>query len=534
MARFNKKAQDNFKTKNYEDAVSYKVSPELQLYSIVCTSALQPTFYVPNTEKQLQNIRELLNLVDPLFAAKLTVYAREKMYLRTIPLVLTVELCKILQNKSNGLIRTLTNRVIQRADEITELLAYYIKSNEIEPKPAPTPDGNYVGVYKEIYSLSNQIRRGLRDVFESGKFNEYNYAKYNRDTKIKLKDAMFLAKPKPKNQELVTLFEKIANDNLETPYTWEVELSKAGQSGVSKKDVWESLIDSNEVGYMALLRNMRNIVEAPVSAEHIYKVAKRISDPTQVRKSKQLPFRFLSAYRSLGQNPNIRRIITSMDKPLAEYSAPAPFLRALESAVLTSIENIPMFKGERVLIASDVSGSMQTPISERSKIQLFDIGILMSCLLRHRCSRATIGMFGDTWKVINDLPMDNVLESTNIMHSREGEVGYSTNGWRVLDWALKEKDSYDRIMIFTDCQMWNSTSLNRSTTINNLWAKYNGFYPKSKLYLFNLAPYNAGSPIDMRNGNVHLISGWSDSIFTVLSNIERGEDALDEIKEINL
>jgi 60 kDa SS-A/Ro ribonucleoprotein len=522
MARFNRKAVEKYTDTNYEGEKSFKISPEMELYTIVCTSALQPTFYVPNTEDQLNTIRSLIKRVDPVFVAQLAVYARSRMNLRTIPLVLTVELAKI--NKG-GLVRRLTRKVIRRADEITELLAYYVKANDREGIPIPSKDGAYTGVYKHLNSLSNQIKKGLRDVFESGKFNEYGYSKYNRDSAIRLRDAMFLSHPKPKDQEQLDLFNKIANNKLEVPYTWEVELSKAGQEGKDKKQVWEELIDSDKVGYMALLRNLRNIVQAGVSSSHIQKVCRRIADPEQVRKSKQLPFRFLSAYRSLGFEPKSKSGYTMEPIGGNMYGIP----EALEQAVKVSVGNLPLIDG-KLLIAADVSGSMQQTVSKNSVIQYFDIGVLMSNIVKFKYAESVIGMFGDTWKVLDDTP-NTILQACNDMHRREGEVGYSTNGWKVLDWALRYNEQFDRIMMFTDCQLWDSDGT-RNGKINKLWNLYKKSNPNSKLYMFNLAPYNKGVPLDMRKGDVYLISGWSDAIFDVLSNIENGGSTLDEIKEI--
>ena len=116
---------------------------------------------------------------------------------------------------------------------------------------------------------------------------------------VKLRDALFLSHPKPADKAMKLLFDKIASETLEVPYTWEVELSNAGQTGKSKKLVWEELILSGKVGFMALLRNLRNLLQEGVSGECLHIVCKTLSDRGQVLKSKQMPYRFLSAYRSL-------------------------------------------------------------------------------------------------------------------------------------------------------------------------------------------------------------------------------------------
>jgi hypothetical protein len=305
---------------------------------------MNPTFYVLSTNDQLNMLKTSILKCDPEFVSKLAVYAREKMYLRSVPLVLLVELAKTTSGKQY--IRKAIRRVVQRADEITELVAYYQKANKAYNRSG-------------IKRLSNQIKRGLKDVFESGRFNEYHYAKYNRPGEVKFRDVMFLTHPKPKNLDQRDLFKKIVDNTLSTPYTWETEMSKAGKESKGKKEVWEELIDSGNMGYMALLRNLRNFLSNGVSDIHISKVCGVLKNEDMVLKSKQLPFRFLSASRSIKDYRNEK------------------VNGALETALRYSIKNVPVFNNERVLIASDVSGSMIQPISRNSSINLYDIGLLL-------------------------------------------------------------------------------------------------------------------------------------------------------------
>jgi hypothetical protein len=282
-------------------------------------------------------LRKLIAVNDKEFVAKLAVYVREKMYLRSVPLVLTVELAK--QASGESVVGKLANRVVQRADEITELLAYYAMANERKN-------------VKKLNKLSKQLQKGLAEAFN--KFDEYQFAKYNRDAEVKLKDALFLVHPKAKDEAQQVLFDKIVKDELAVPYTWEVELSVLGQQKFDTKELkqeavrakWEELIFSNKLGYMATLRNLRNILEAEVSKEALNKVCEYLGDAKAVAKSKQLPFRFLAAYRELKQLNNGRA---------------GKVLDALEQAVLQSAANIAGYdENTKVVIAADVSGSMQT------------------------------------------------------------------------------------------------------------------------------------------------------------------------------
>lgn len=495
---------------NHAGAAAYTLTPEMELYSAVVTASLQDQFYEKSTEK-LERLRTLIAKNDPGFVARLAVYTRERMYLRSVPTVLTVELAKV--HKGDNLVGKLTGRVIQRADEITEILAYYAVANERKET-------------KKLNHLSKQLQKGLAVAFN--KFDEYQFAKYNRKTDITLKDALFIVHPKAKDDAQQALFNKIVEDNLDTPYTWETALSAAGQakydSEYAKKEafkwVWTELIESGKLGYMAALRNVRNMLDYNVDTQYLKKVFQMLADKKAVMNAKQLPFRYLSAYREI---KNIRHgYITELK-------------RALEKALQTSVAHLKGFdEYTKVVIACDVSGSMQQPISAKSTVLLYDIGLLLAMLLQHKCKHVVTGMFGDSWKTVSMSP-DNILGNIDEFYRREGEVGYSTNGYLVLDDLINKRYVADKIMLFTDGQLWDSNTGNTSASnsMSAKWTKYKQIAPNAKLYLFNLAGYNT-VPLDVRQDDVFLIAGWSDKIFGVLDAIDKGGDAITEIAGLAL
>ena len=233
-------------------------------------------------------------------------------------------------------------------------------------------------------------------------------------------------------------------------------------------------------------------------------------------KSKQLPFRFLAAYKELMDVISVHT---------------ASVLSALEKAVRESVNNLEGFGTETsVLVAADVSGSMFTTISPKSSVMNYDIGILLSMLLKSKCSSVISGMFGDSWKVLN-LPQENILANTIEMKRREGEVGYSTNGYKVIDYLVDNNIKMDKVMMFTDMQMWDSTY--RDKHIQKSWTKYRQMYPEAKLYLFDLQGYSQ-TPVRLVGDDVTLIAGWSDKVFDVLNAVENGAEVLDKIKDIEI
>lgn len=290
-------------TLNYEGEKAWLMSPEMELYTAVVTTALSDSFY-ESRDSRISRILELIDKVDSRFVAKLAIYARTEMHLRSIPLLLVCALAK--KHNGDSLVADTVARVVCRADEIVELLNCYQLMN-------PVPFGQA----KKLCRLSNQIREGLKRAFN--KFDEYQFAKYDRNTATTLRDALFLVHPTAKNAAQQEIFDKIATQNLATPYTWETELSELGQKNFeTAKDreqaiaeKWDELVRSNALGYMAMLKNMRNILMHCANDEEIDIVCRRIADPAQVLKSKQFPFRFLAAYNEISNLQQLANELSS-------------------------------------------------------------------------------------------------------------------------------------------------------------------------------------------------------------------------------
>jgi hypothetical protein len=508
--KFNLSSKAKATTVNHEGAGAFNLKPEMELYTAIATTMLSDTSYEKANDR-LARIQLLVPVVKPEFTAKLAVYARKQMNLRTAPVVLATELAKI--HNGDNLVSRTVEKIVQRPDEIMELLAYYQVAN----------NRKYA---KKLNKISKQVQKGLAGAFN--KFDEYQFAKYNRSSEVKLRDALFLVHPKAKDEMQQALFNKIVKQELAIPYTWETELSALGQQKFANESEkyraitakWQELIDSDKLGYMALLRNLRNILQANVSTAHIKKVSERLADEKAVANSKQLPFRFLAAYRELkGLSSSFKGYI--MD--------------ALETAITYSVRNMKGFDLDtRVVIACDVSGSMQKPISEKSKVLLYDIGLLLGMLMQSKSKNVVSGIFGDTWKIMS-LPGRDVLAKVDALYRREGEVGYSTNGYLVLKDLVDRKYVADKIMLFTDVQLWDSRTNNASAT-NTMayqWAAYKKIAPKAKLYLFDLAGYG-NTPLQVEQNGVHLIAGFSDKVFDVMDAMENGANALKVINEIKL
>ena len=627
---YNEKLRCDDLTTNHEGAIAWRMTPEWELYTTVVTTMGTEDKYYEGGEDRVRRIADLIWKVEPVFVAQLAIYTRETMHLRSVPLLLLVELARC--HHGDNLVSKAVSRTVQRADEIIELLMCY----------------QWRTGRKDLTGLSSQLRKGLAESFNH--FDEYQFAKYNRtDRKVTLRDALLLVHPKPKDEHQAEIFRKILSDTLETPYTWETELSSVGQQDFeskeeldeAKRETWKQLVGSRRMGYMATLRNLRNLLRLDMDDETMQMVCDFIADSEAVRKSKQLPFRFLSAYlelvgiqrvfclynnplqmnqmdlrnriskdqnlivklrqgnyfssvrkvkrfypssalsianrtaipreigchlhknhyrsktnvlvpceqspeRSLPQIARIERRIARFEKQYGRLDQALnrsnerrirrkygengiKVVKALETAVCYTAVNIPGFdENTQVLLASDTSGSMMKPVSQNSSVRCYHIGLLLSMLMKHRCKNAVTGMFGDIWKVYY-MPSANILQNTIDMMRYEGEVGYSTNGYKVIEWLIANNRVMDKVMLFTDCQLWNSGW--SDANLSHSWNRYKEMAPQAKLYLFDLAGYGQ-SPISMVRDDVFCIAGWSDKVFDILAALEHGNNAIDEIRRI--
>ena len=104
--------------------------------------------------------------------------------------------------------------------------------------------------------------------------------------------------------------EAAARWRTEDPRHWEVELS----AGKDKKETFERLIREKKLGYFALLRNLRNMVNAGCDLE----LVKAAIVARKGGAEKILPFRFVAAARAAPQ------LEPAIDTALCEGIASAP------------------------------------------------------------------------------------------------------------------------------------------------------------------------------------------------------------------
>ena len=313
----------------YEGAPARELTAEQTLRRSVLSCLLWENEFYEDGQTIADRITALAAEVAPETVAALAIEAREQMKLRHAPLMLV---CALIKTGPRGApyVASTIERVIQRADELTELVAMYWRHATERKKPP----------------LTKQMKIGLARAFV--KFDAYALAKYDRDGPVRLRDVLFLSHAKPKDEAQAEVWKQLVDKTLASPDTWEVALS----GGADKAETFTRLLAERKLGYLALLRNLRNMAEAGVDEALIKEaiLARRGAE-------RVLPFRYIAAARA----------------------APR-FEPWLEDALTETVLEQPILPG-RTLVLVDVSGSMDWKLSAKSDLTRMDAAATLAAIV---------------------------------------------------------------------------------------------------------------------------------------------------------
>lgn len=494
-------------TLNHQGGTGFLRDEKSELFLAAVSDFMGESFYESRNDRDSRTINLIHKVAvnDPEWITNFTEWLRGDGNMRSISLMVALETAKAQIDSNIPGARKIISSTIKRADEPGEALGYWMS--------------------RYGRKLPAAVKRGIADGAVNT-YNQYSVPKYDSDSKaFKISDVIRLTHPKPKDhiqsdlfryamtkridpsQEIPQSLGKIKNrvsllkqdketlKNLimsesghqkikDAGLTWE---AIAGSIGLNK-EIWESLIPN--MGYMALLRNLRNFRESGVDSKIYREVLDKLSDREQVIRSKQFPFRFLSAYYA--------------NKDHLQTGA------ALEDALQHSLENVPSLKGN-TLILVDRSGSMfpywsygygdygrnKSDLSNADKAALFGIALAL------RAENATLVQYGSSNEKVSFRKGDSILAILNKFKNLGGTYTYE---------AVKKhyNSSYDRVINLTDEQY--SYGASPSSAIDTT----------TPYYVFNLAGYRYAEK--STGPNRHTFGGLTDQCFSLIPLLEAGTD----------
>jgi len=421
--------------KTHEGAPAKRINAEQELRRSLMACMLWEDSFYEDGVSIAERIADTIPLVDPQKVADMAIEARHKMKLRHAPLWVVRNMARFPKHKA--FVADTLEQVIKRADELAEFVSLYWLDGK-QP-------------------LSAQVKKGLARAFT--KFDAYQLAKYDRGGSVKLRDVLFLCHAKPKDKEQEKLWKQLVDGTLAPPDTWEVALS----SGKNKRETWERLLKENKLGALALLRNLRNMADVSVLESIIFDALDNMNT------NWVLPFRFISA---------------------AKYAP--QWESQIEKAMLKSIEEKPKLSGKTVLLI-DVSGSMDSSISNKSELMRYDAANGLAILAREMCEQIAVYSFSSTIKRVPDRRGFALRDAIS-----NSQPHFSTYLGGAMNY-INSNENYDRVIVLTDEQSHDA--------IPN---------PKGRGYVINVAAYKNG----VGYGQWYHIDGWSEAVLDYIAVIE--------------
>lgn len=459
MSIFNKNRSSTPVADTINDAggPAIKQSSKLEAVSLVLTSFVRDKFYT-SAKDDLTRLKKLTEEVDTEFLAKLAVFARTEFGMRSITHALAGYLAPLLSGKSYA--KSFYNKIVHRVDDMQEILGV-IKSNG-------------------KFSLPNAVRKWFKQAFE--RFDAYQLAKYRTENKeIKLVDIVNLVHPKA--SEVIT---KLVRGELKNEQTWEAKVSASGTSDnpTAKQEAWAELVMNKRLGYLALIRNVRNI-EAQLKWAGAQMLTgtliSQLTDEVSIRKSLVMPFEIEKAY-AIATNRELKA--------------------ALSKAMEISVQNVPKFSGKTAIFL-DRSGSMSS---------VMPIASLFAAVIA-KSNNATIINFGTS-------ASEQAYNPASLMADIQQLLNRADYGWtdfNVPFHYLQEK--VDRIIILSDMQAWIGRNL--PTTAFKDYKRRTGSNPY--IYSFDLC---GSGTMQFPEDKVFSLAWFHGDILEIMGLLEQDKDAL--------
>lgn len=413
-----------------EGGVASRINAAEQLRRSVMATMLWEDGFYEDGEAIADRISRLTKEVSPNLAVSIMLEAKRDQKLRHAPLLMAIALAE-----SGALRKESLDEVITRADELAEFLAMYWRNGR---RP-----------------IDHQVRKGIALAFR--KFDEYQLSKYDRAKTIRLRDVLRMVRPKPADEAQAVLWGRLVRGELAPPDTWEVALS----GGSDKRETFSRLMNENKLGDLALIRNMRNMVQAGVDTTSIKQYM-------ATRKwGRMLPFQFVAAARHV---------------PAMEP--------AIEEAMLKCMDGMDKIDG-KVSILVDGSGSMSEKLSAKSEMTRFDAACGLAILAREICKDVEVFRFNSVAQMVPARRGFALRDSL-------GNANGGTQMWSAIRTAGSL--SHRRLMIvITD----------EETTDNGTPSDANA----DLLAIVNVSHGHNG--VGYGKGSIH-INGWSENVIAYL------------------
>lgn len=484
MSKFNqthKSAQPN--TTTYEGGAAFEKNLEQDWLNNLFSNMLENRAYESDNQQMGRYIdltKKMLEKYGPKFIARASVFARNELGTRSISQLTAAMLNS---QKFEGK-RNFYKTYMHRPDDVSEIFAI-------------------LDAYGE--KRSHALVRGAADYI--GGLKGYQLDKYRMANKsFSMIDLINITHPKS------DVVDKFYNGKLEKAGTWEQKISAAKDEN-EKNANWRELVEGDKLGYLALIRNLNNILNAGVTEDWIVSyLVPQLTNADKIHKSLVFPYQIYTAYKNL----EVREVNTCF---------------ALNKAFRESVKNVPGLDGTS-LVVLDVSGSMADRISGRSNMTIKEVCACYAAAIYLSNPDSDFIKFGTHAKMKSYSRVDDIFDIIYKMQDNDG-CGYGT--YIIPVWEMLDKH-YDRIFLFSDMQVMNNPcswrDCNSDTAIDAM-NNYMRRYGRTHVYSVDAGNYSTQISNPLR-GDLTLLTGFSDKVFSFIKLFENGENLIDYINSIDI
>lgn len=307
-----------------------------------------------------------------------------------------------------GLFNEINQKVMQRADEPMTQMTYYMYQNG--------------GKKNDIPSI---IKRSWAKNLSS--LNRYKVAKY-KNHECGMINAVRISHA----------HSKVLDELMKTGTVEVAENQKTWENLRSQGNSWKKILETCDLGHMALLRNLRGIFTEIDDLELCQMYMKKLKDG--VIEGKQFPFRYWSALKVIEKS---------------DCNHKAVIMDALEECMDIAIENFPKLKGKTICLSDNSGSAWGSFNSEYGSVTVAEIDNLSSVITAMCSDEGYVGKFGDKLIITPITKRNGVLSQTkSITNKGYRDVGGSTEGgiWKFFRDAIRNGQQWDNIFIYSDQQ----------------------------------------------------------------------------------
>ena len=496
-------------SRNEAGGVAYVRDAKEALAQYAAMGCLNSVFYA-DAATQLQKALALCDAVSSEFVAKTAIYARQRGFMKDMPALLLAYLAQ----RDGASMAQAFDRVVDNGRMVRNFVQI-IRSGAIGRKSLGTRPKRVVQKWLDRASVQSVLSASI------GKSPS-------------LADVIRMVHPKPSTAERAALYAWLIGKTYQAdalpavvrefeafklsarepvpdlPFQFLTALPLTG-------DHWRAIAE--RASWQTLRMNLNTFARHGVfaNAASVARVAKRLRDVNEIRRSRVFPYQLMAAYN------------------VASDGMPQAILDALQEAIELATANVPAMKG-RVVVAVDVSGSMNSAISGRrkgatSKVRCVDVAALLASCIKRVNPETRVMPFAESVKSLRLNARDSVLTQAQQMSAL---CGGGTRISAPLAMLNTERADVDLLVIVSDNQSWADTRSVGGTETMRQWVEMKSRCPSGRMVCIDLQPYATSQTVAA--DDITHVGGFSDAVFDLLAASADGDKSswVERIEAITL